>query len=71
MFHVQVPVDDVEWVEFFPTVDGAEDYAEGLLLYSLPDADGFIIYNGDRYASAVVRMPTSGDVMAFRESNYT
>ena len=70
MYHVQVPSAfeaDVEVLEFFPSLEEAENYAEGLLLYSLPEADGFPIYRGTVYVSAVVRLPKSGEVFTFRE----
>ena len=73
MYHVQVPsaTEAGETVlEFFSSLEEAEEYAEGLLLYSLPDKAGFPIYQGTTYVSAVVRLHVSGEIFTFREYDY-
>lgn len=74
-FHIQLPPTALfpeDSLEFFDTLDEVEDYAEYLLRDIFngeeePLEEGFLIYRGCEYVSAVVRIPSSGEIFIFRE----
>ena len=77
-FHVQLPPSELypegECLEFFDSLDAIEDYSEHLLENVFngkedgePLQQGFCIYRGTEYVSAVVRIPSTGKLHCFRE----
>lgn len=79
-FYVQLPASELypeDSIEFFDSLDAIEEYSRHLLENVFNgDADaeplqqGFCIYQGVEYASAVVRLPTSGELFCFREPQF-
>lgn len=77
-FHIQIPPTALypeASLVFFDILDEVESYAEFLLRDIFngeeePLQEGFLIYCGCDYASAVVRLPSSGEIRVFREAEY-
>ena len=69
-FHITVPQVGTApaSVEFFNNLEVIEWYAEHLVEEGKSDA--FVIYHGERVASCVVTMPSTKDIMVFREPDY-